>query len=345
MTSEDKKTPPHIIVIGNEKGGCGKTTTAMHLIIGLVKLGFDVGSIDLDSRQRTLSRYLENRRKFIARKDIKLGLPWHVVVNRSPFGILEEAEKDERERFEKALGMLSARSDIIVIDSPGSDSYLSRLAHSYANTVVTPINDSFFDMDVLATVDGETMKMIRPSIYSEMLWEQKLERAKRDGGALDWVVIRNRLSMLDAKNKRKVGDVLAELSRRLGFRIAAGFAERVIFRELFLQGLTVLDVMDEDTEVSVTISHVTARQEVRELIKGINVEIVNRRIRELEEQSQSGNAREEDVAPAARTAPAVEEVASDAAAVIASYRSPEAAPQPEHDPLLEAGYAEAAGAR
>lgn len=271
----------HVIIVGNEKGGSGKTTTTMHLITALLRLGFNVGSMDIDSRQRSLSRYIENRRQTIAKEGIPLPLPHHIVIQKSPFNLLDEAEADERERFVKGMSRLLPTNDFVIIDSPGSDTFLSRLAHSFADTIITPINDSFVDLDVLATVDGQTLKVVRPSIYSEMVWEQKLQRAKRDGGSIEWIIMRNRLSNIDARNKRFMTQVLGELSRRIGFRVAPGFSERVIFREMFLQGLTVLDVMDTSSNVSISLSHIAARQEVRELLKILRIPVIDERVAEV----------------------------------------------------------------
>ncbi len=222
LNNTDKKS--HIIIVGNEKGGCGKTTTTMHLIIALLRLGFSVGCIDLDSRQRSLTRYVENRRQTIAKEGISLPMPRHTVVNKSPFDSQEEAKKDERERFMQSVANIYGSCDFVVIDTPGNDTFLSRLAHSFADTIITPINDSFVDLDVLASVDGRTLEIIKPSIYSEIVWEQKLQRAKRDGGSIDWIVMRNRLSNLDAKNKRFMAKVTDDLARRIGFRAAPGFS-------------------------------------------------------------------------------------------------------------------------
>ncbi len=266
----------HVIVIGNEKGGSGKTTTCMHLIVSLLRLGFNVGSIDIDSRQRSLSRYIENRRATMAQQNVTLPLPHHIVIQRSILNVQEESQADENARFTRAISKLIAANDFVVVDTPGNDTYLSKLAHSYANTVITPINDSFVDLDVLANVDGQTMKIIKPSIYSEMVWEQKLERAKRDGGSMEWIVMRNRLSNIDARNKRLMVQVTSELARRMGFRVAPGFSERVIFREMFLQGLTVLDIMDS----AVSLSHVAARQEVRDLLKTLRIPTIDARLAE-----------------------------------------------------------------
>lgn len=279
MTSPTKRA--HVIVLGNEKGGSGKTTTGVHLIVALLRLGFTVGTIDVDCRQRSLSRYLENRKATILREGTDLPQPTHAVITRSPYNIVQEARNDEFERYTVALARLMASNDFVVVDSPGSDTYLSRIAHAYADTVITPINDSFVDLDVLANVDGQTMKIIKPSIYSEMVWEQKLQRAKRDGGSVDWIVMRNRLSNIDAKNKRFMTQATADLSRRIGFRVAPGFSERVIFREMFLQGLTVLDVMAVGANVNISMSHIAARQEVRELLRTLRIPMVDERIAAL----------------------------------------------------------------
>ena len=310
LSADDDMMPAkraHIIVLGNEKGGSGKTTTGMHIIVSLMRLGFNVGSIDLDSRQRSLSRYIENRRQTSLKENVPLPTSQHVVVHRSPFNIVQEAEEDDRERFISTIDKLSVNNQFIVIDSPGSDTYLARLAHGYADTIITPINDSFVDLDVIATVDGHTMKIIKPSIYSEMVWEQKLQRAKRDGGSVEWIVMRNRLSNIDAKNKRFMTQVTTELARRIGFRVAPGFSERVIFREMFLQGLTVLDIMESNGKSSISLSHVAARQEVRDLLKTLRIPAVDEKInkdRKIEEDD------EDDVAPAKAFSPELVELAS-----------------------------------
>ena len=256
----------HTIVLGNEKGGSGKTTSAMHVIASLLADGLRVGSIDLDSRQRSLSRYVENRRNWSATNDVPLAMPDHHVVDRSDADVLTEQHREERQAFETVYTQLTAANDVIVIDSPGSDTFLSRLGHAVADTIITPMNDSFVDFDLLAQVNPDTYEVKRPSLYAEMVWDARKRRAIADGGTIDWVVMRNRLSSLDAKNKRRVEAGLEALSDRIGFRIAPGFGERVIFREMFPSGLTLLDLREKGAGGGLSMSHVAARAEVRQLI-------------------------------------------------------------------------------
>ncbi len=266
--------PAHVIVVGCEKGGSGKSTTSMHLIVALLRLGYRVGTIDLDARQWTLTRYLSNRATSVQRDHMTLPMPRHFFLAPSEKVNREEAQAEDRIRFEAILGKLTRESDYVVVDCAGTDSNLARLAHSFADTLVTPVNDSFIDLDVVAHVDGRTGEILRPSVYAEMVWEQRKVRAKRDGGSIDWIVMRNRLSNLEANNKREMGEVLDKLAKRIGFRQAPGFSERVIFRELFLQGLTMLDVFDQSQRsgnARPRMSHVAARQEVRALINALQL--------------------------------------------------------------------------
>jgi chromosome partitioning protein len=261
-----QRKKPYIIVFGNEKGGAGKTTTAMHAISSLLYEGYAVSSIDLDSRQRSLSNYLENRKAYMEKGNIDLPAPAHYIINKSRLDSQIEGNADEQARFEECIKRASQNSDFIIMDSPGNDTFLSRLAHSYADTIVTPINDSFVDLNVLARVNDGDLKVERHGVYSEMVWEAKIYRAQRDKGEIDWIVLRNRLTNIDANNKRKVAEALNNFSKRVRCRLADGFSERVIYRELFLQGLTLLDLANEKVKFDMKISHVAARQELRKFI-------------------------------------------------------------------------------
>jgi chromosome partitioning protein len=232
---------------------------AMHAAVYLLNNGLKVGTIDVDARQGTFPRYFEHRKNAV--DDIKL--PEHISVQRNDNNDLEKANSIEAESFNNAMKQLANR-DFIVIDTPGNDTYLSQLAHSYADTLITPINDSFVDLDVLVKVSNNDMKILSPSIYAEMVWNQRKERAKRGEKPIDWIVVKNRLTTLYNKNRGDINVVLEALSKRIGFRLGTGFCERVIFKELFLSGLTLLDL--EKSGVQLNISHISARQELRDLI-------------------------------------------------------------------------------
>lgn len=275
----------HIIVIGNEKGGAGKTTTSMHLIASLLHLGFKVSSVDADCRQKSLSRYLENRVNHSKKYNVSLKMPKHFVLEESLDKEVEQRKIQDHQKLKELVESELLSSDIpdfLIIDTPGSNTNLSNYAHSVADTIITPINDSFLDLDVIAQIEADTLKIIRPSFYAQAIWEQKMEKAKRSRGEINWVVVRNRLSAIDAKNKQKMSDVLGNLSTRLGFKVASGFNERVIYRELFLHGLTLLDVKQGVKEVALSLSHIAAKQELNNLLRQINVTKLNDALAALE---------------------------------------------------------------
>ncbi|HVY86029.1 MAG TPA: division plane positioning ATPase MipZ [Caulobacterales bacterium] len=257
----------HVIVVGNQKGGAGKSTVAMHLVVALMRMGKRTGALDLDVRQRSLTRYVENRARWIAARGAKLATPQTLALSESRQRLLDNAEAEDEAGFRAALKRLSETCDFIVIDSPGGDSFLSRLAHAAADTLVTPLNDSFVDFDLLGDIDASNPDIVRPSIYSEMVWDSRKRKAQAERTPIDWVVMRNRTSAsrIEAKNKQRVGDALKTLSSRIGFRLAPGLSERVIFRELFPQGLTLLDLDAEGVDGEMRMSHLAARQELRDL--------------------------------------------------------------------------------
>jgi chromosome partitioning protein len=259
-----------IIVMGNEKGGSGKSTTAMHLITALVRSGHAVGALDFDLRQQSLFRYLENRDNYMRRHGFALPMPRRYRLEASETDSRLDAEIEDQERFMEAIADLSRDCEYIVVDCPGSHTTLSRAAHAAADTLITPLNDSLVDFDMLARLDPADGRILGPSLYSEMVWKARQNRAASGRGPMDWVVLRNRMSTFDARNKRRVGTALQELANRIGFRLVPGFSERVIFRELFLSGLTLLDLRADDPQ-SMTMSNIAARQEVRDLVRALDL--------------------------------------------------------------------------
>ncbi len=269
MASISIEQRAHLIVLGNEKGGSGKSTTAMHLVVGLLRDGYRVGAVDLDARQGTLRGYLAAREAYRTRHNVVLPVPMAASVERSQQDSRADADAEEQHAFEAAIARLSAACDIIVIDCPGADTFLARLAHANADTLITPINDSFVDFAMLARVDPDDHTVINPSIYSEMVWEARKRRFARDRGRIDWIVMRNRMGSTEMRNKRDVGTTLETLAKRIGFRTVKGFGERVIFRELYLQGLTLMDIREAGLQIQLGMSHIAARAEVRALLSAL----------------------------------------------------------------------------
>jgi len=248
---------PHFIVFANEKGGTGKSTTAVHTAIALAASGHRVGALDLDSRQRTMTRYLENRDATMRRLEKEL-----------PRATYEVLEDESEEGFVAAIGRMAEKADVLVIDTPGRDDPVAKAAILRADTLVTPMNDSFVDLDLIGQVHPENYKITRPSFYAELIWNSRTQRAKQTGKSVDWVVLRNRLQHIESHNLKRVGAALDELARRVGFRVIPGLGERVIYRELFPKGLTLLDMKQIH---DVGLGHIAARQELREMIAGLGI--------------------------------------------------------------------------
>ena len=260
MTSQ---TSPHRIVFANEKGGTGKSTTAVHVAVALAYQGARVAAIDLDPRQRTLYRYLENRAETQRRRNITLPSP--------RFAVFEGSTVEE---LDALCTEMSKDADFLLFDTPGRDDEFARHAATSADTLVTPLNDSFVDFDLIGQVDAETFKVRRLSFYAELIWETRKKRAmatiRDQRREMDWIVVRNRTGFTEARNMRRIEGALTELSKRVGFRVAQGLSERVIYRELFPSGLTLLD---KGHLGELGTSHIVARQELRSLLAGLNLPV------------------------------------------------------------------------
>jgi chromosome partitioning protein len=244
-----------VIVVGNEKGGAGKSTIAVHLVAALLHEGDRVTVVDLDIRQQSTGHFFANRAAWTAANDAPLPAPTMVEV-----------------ADESALAAaLDADADFIVIDTPGADTELSRAAHRRADLIVTPMNDSFVDFDMLGSVDPVSLEVTKPSLYSETVWAARKARAMKDRGSIDWVVLRNRLASVEPRNRKRVDERVRALSKRIGFRSIAGLRDRVIYRELFPFGLTVSDLARGVRPVQVSLAHVAARQELRTLMQELGL--------------------------------------------------------------------------
>lgn len=262
----------YIVVFGNEKGGSGKTTTSVHLIAGLMWAGLKVASIDLDGRQRSLTRYLDNRRATMAAEGVDLACPTHHVLAASTLDSARAARYEDHQRLADLVGGLAVSHDFIVIDCPGSDAHLSRAAHRLADTLVTPLNDSLLDLDMVVQLDPAGGGFRAPGAYALMVVEQRRKRLARGGAGMDWILLRNRMSPLGSRNSVMIGDMLDDLSRVVGCRIAKGVRERVVYRQLFLRGLTVLDLAASGE------GHQAARAEIRDLLEALWLPGLSRRL-------------------------------------------------------------------
>jgi chromosome partitioning protein len=269
MTTSDRPGSGKIIVVANEKGGSGKSTVAVNIAVGLRRMGSAVAAVDLDSRQGTLTRYLENRKKWAAELGRELPMP-HLAAVAELDELADQGQGDASDALFGRLSDLAKAHDFVVVDIPGHNHVLMAAVHALADVLVTPVNDSLLDLDVLGVVNAETLAVERISHYGQFVRLARERRRQLIGAEMEWFVLRNRLSSLNSRNKRFVGDALQQLAARLGFRLIEGLADRVAFRELFLRGLTPLDDLDSKLlGARPTMSHVTSRLELETLLQSI----------------------------------------------------------------------------
>lgn len=299
----ERRRRAYVIVLGNEKGGSGKTTIAMHLAIALLRAGFRVATVDLDGRQGTLTRYVENRRQWMEETGHALRIPTHLSISPSSQDSLKAAAVESQHRLYDGVRQLAPVHDFLVIDCPGSDAPVARYAHRFADTVITPLNDSLLDLDVIVRVERKGYKLQAPGVYSAMVIEQRRHRAKGQKAGLDWIMLPNRLAVLSSRNKKILSSILTQLSRSFGCRVAKGFTERVIYRQLFLSGLTVLDLWEPNMEFKPSDSHRAAYREVMELLEALWLpQITNRLARHVRAAQNSSTSSSPEPSESSETA-------------------------------------------
>jgi chromosome partitioning protein len=262
----------HVIVVGNEKGGTGKSTLSIHLTVALLKAGRRVATIDLDTRQRTLTRFVENRTSYGSQAEWPVETPRHFAPDRGESDDKRANETLEFGAFADAIAAVEHDYEFVVVDTPASDSYLMRLAHSLADTLVSPVNDSYIDIDVFSRVHHDRRMRGQISHYADLVLEARRRRKLVDGGLIDWVLTRNRVATLQSNNSRQIAVSLDKLARELHFRTVDGLHDRVIFRELFPIGLTALDPIEEASKHGVlTPSQQAARREIDSLMNNLRL--------------------------------------------------------------------------
>ncbi len=265
--SEEAVGQARVIVVGNEKGGAGKSTLAIHLMTALLHERAQVAVIDLDLRQQSLARFLQSRRSWCASRGAALPMPLEIELGDAGPRPANVDDKAALSAFERVMAEVQLAQDaMIIIDTPGGDNALSCAAYGLADIIVTPMNDSFVDFDLLGQVDPLTLNVVRPSLYAETIWNARKAKAVACGGSIDWIVMPNRLAPVRARNRQRLEERVQALARRVGFRIGAGLRERVIYRELHPFGLTAADLSSSVRPVPISLSHIAARQELRMLV-------------------------------------------------------------------------------
>jgi chromosome partitioning protein len=262
----------HVIVVGNEKGGTGKSTVSIHITVALLKAGYSVASIDLDTRQKTLTRFFENRQSFSTTANWPVEMPFHHALERGNSSNVQDNETREFAAFAEAIAAVEHVYEFVVIDTPASDSYLMRLAHSLADTLVSPVNESYIDVDVFSRVHHDRSQRGNIAHYAALVLEARRRRRMVDGGIIDWVLLRNRLASLKSNNARQIEKSILRLAEELRFRPAEGLHDRVIFRELFPIGLTALDPIEEGMKnQTLSSSQKSARREIADLVTALQL--------------------------------------------------------------------------
>ncbi len=262
----------HVIVIGNEKGGTGKSTLSIHITVALLKAGFRVATIDLDTRQRTLTRFFENRQSWAQTSPWEVELPFHHALDRGVSVNVHDNETMEFGAFAEAISAIEHSYEFVVIDTPASDSYLMRLAHSLADTLVSPVNDSYVDVDVFSRVHHDKAHRGEVAHYANLVLEARRKRHLVDQGLIDWVLVRNRVASIQSNNAKQIAISLSRMAIELQLRPMEGLHDRVIFRELFPIGLTALDPIEEAARNgTLSQSQLSARKEIETLVSSLQL--------------------------------------------------------------------------
>jgi chromosome partitioning protein len=157
-----------ILALVNQKGGCGKTTTAIHLASCLAASGHRTVLVDLDPQGHStlgMGAAAPSREKSLARVLSRSGLQEDAIpiteilvpvadgLSLAPSGAeLAELEADlvrapgGEERLAEHLAALIGRADRVVIDGPPSLGLLSLNALMAAHEVVVPVEPSLYSM-------------------------------------------------------------------------------------------------------------------------------------------------------------------------------------------------------
>lgn len=265
--SDPSQKLARVVVVANEKGGAGKSTIAALIATTMLYRGQKVAVFDLDLRQQSLSTFFANRRTWTPTSGIAAPMPQEYKLAPDADELAADPER-AMALLKQGLPMAMRSHDLVILDTPGADTPLNRYAHLQADLVVTPMNDSFIDFDLLGKVDPKTLTLLRPSIYSRIVTEARTARSAR-GLDLDWVVLRNRVGVAEGRNHRQIGINLKALAEQIGFRLGPSLRERVTYREIFPYGLTLADLSANLKPADIASPRTPVREEVADLIAGL----------------------------------------------------------------------------
>lgn len=222
-----------IIVFANEKGGVGKSTLAFHTSIALARSGHKVLAIDLDRRQQSFSRALENRAATSRSLGIDLPSPQTLMLEHQTGAMLMQE-----------IARVGTGRTTIIIDVAGHDSPIARRAIAMADKIITPVNPTFIDLDSVAHFNAATMRFAKLGRFAETVEQLQTERHERGLPKTDWMLVKNRVRKAEKLQLKRFDQALDQLPAHLGVRLLSGLTERVAYRELFMFGLTHADCND-----------------------------------------------------------------------------------------------------
>ena len=211
----------HVIVVGNEKGGAGKSTISIHLTVALLEGGLQ-GRLHRSRHAPADADAVLRKSPFLvaATRDWPIELPLHCAMRARRNATTSAPTRRWSSRmFADAIGAVEHEYEFVVIDTPASDSYLMRLAHSLADTLVSPLNDSYVDIDVFSRVQHDRTQRGAVSQYADLVMQARRKRRLVDNGVIDWVMVRNRIASIASNNARQIAVSIARLSH--GIAISA----------------------------------------------------------------------------------------------------------------------------
>jgi len=171
-----------IIAIANQKGGVGKTTTAINLAAGLSLKGYKTLLVDLDSQANATSG-LGYSRVYPSIYDVLVkGNPVHLAIRKTTMkkmGILPSelslvgaeveliTEQNRESRLKKVLLPIKKNFDFIFIDSPPSLGILTLNGLVAADSVIIPIQSEFYALEGLSKLLN-TIRLVQRSLNSRL---------------------------------------------------------------------------------------------------------------------------------------------------------------------------------